>query len=214
MTPKRLLVALALVCAAATGTSSAVGADILEAEQVEPVILYVTDIPEDDPDGGLIVRTGPSTSTSQIDVLDNGTAVTAVSWPVNGFFVEISEPIEGWVGVKFLTLEKPEQPIRQIDAQNARPAGSSNPAGSNNTDEADAAPDALALDDGANDDVVDSGGIDRRTRTPDEPDDGLPLVPIGIGVAVVVAAGVALAPNGKKGKNTDLTERKARIESK
>lgn len=202
MTIKRMLVALALVCAAMTGASTVVVADVVVSEGdgavdlVGPVVLYVTDIPDDDPDGGLIVRSGPSTSTREIDVLDNGTAVTVVAWPVTGFFVEITEPLEGWVGVKYLTLDKPEQPIRQIDAQNARPAVETP---EDVADQSELAPETLALDDESSADGV------ATTEDPETSDDnnGFPVVSAGIAVVLLAVMGMVLVSKKKQSEQSE-----------
>lgn len=204
MTFKQLLAAMTLVCATVTGTTTTVLADVVATEvdgapeNVGPVVLYVTDIPEDDPDGGLIVRSGPSTRTARVDVLENGTAVTAVAWPVSGFFVEIIDPVAGWVGVKYLTVDKPEQPIRQIDAQNARPAVDNPDDGPNDSE---IAPETLALDDEA--DEAD-GGISLEEFENVDKGSGFPLPSVGIALVLLGAMGGVLVFRRRRAEETSV----------
>ena len=83
--------------------------------------LFVTGIEQDDPDGGLVVRTGPSASNRQIAVLQNGTAVTAVAGSEDGQWTLISAPVEGWVSLRFLTTQTPPTTLVDPPEEQAPP---------------------------------------------------------------------------------------------
>ena len=62
---------------------------------------YVCNIPANDPDGGLVVRSAPSSSSSNLGVLPSGTAVTAYT-TLNAGWIETISPISGWVNSRYL----------------------------------------------------------------------------------------------------------------
>ncbi len=68
---------------------------------------WVTGIAADDPDGGLVVRSGPGTDTAQLGTLENGTGVIALGNPREEQWVEILSPVKGWVSSAYLSNEAP-----------------------------------------------------------------------------------------------------------
>ncbi len=105
MPSKELIEAFPVTFAACAGVTTTVSTT--DAVNADLTIAYVAGIPAGDADGGLVVRSGPSTSNDALGVLPNDTKVEVLSWPGNGNWIEVVSPIQGWVGTKYLTTTAP-----------------------------------------------------------------------------------------------------------
>lgn len=96
----------------------------------EPKVLYVEGIPDDDPDGGLVVRSGPGTTFDRLDVLPNGTEVVSTGWPLDGDWLPITEPELGWVIARRLSeTPPPAEPTATSAPQTEAPTESAESSG-------------------------------------------------------------------------------------
>ncbi len=179
---------------------------------------WVAGIPDGDPDGGLVVRTGPDTSNAQIDVLPNGTGVVALGDPAASGWVEIISPVNGWVSTVYLSKISPAAGATTVAPSTTAPPSTTGTTSAPREDSTPATadpneiePDATEQAGESSDDAAASASTsipaalaatdDTGSSGTSNDEGGLPLVPILGGLGLLIAAGaVALGLKSRSSK--------------